>query len=112
MTEILLFHHAQGLTEGVIAFADELRAAGHMVVTPDLYDGRTFPSLGSGVAFAQEVGFGEIIARGQRAARGLRRDADRHLARRPSGPGAGARRAPRRAHRGCGPVGRVRRVMA
>ena len=45
MAEVLLFHHAQGLTEGVVAFADELRAAGHVVVTPDLYDGRTFPSL-------------------------------------------------------------------
>ena len=71
MAEILLFHHAQGLTEGVEAFADELRAAGHTVQTPDLYEGRTFPSLNSGVAFAQEVGFGEIIARGERAAEGF-----------------------------------------
>ncbi len=68
---VMLFHHAQGLTEGVEAFADELRAAGHTVQTPDLYEGRTFPSLNSGVAFAQEVGFGEIIGRGQRAAEGF-----------------------------------------
>jgi len=68
---VMLFHHAQGLTEGVQAFADELRAAGHTVQTPDLYEGRTFPSLNSGVAFAQEVGFGEIIGRGQRAADGF-----------------------------------------
>ena len=42
MTEILLFHHAQGQTPGFLAFADELRVAGHAVHAPDLYDGRTF----------------------------------------------------------------------
>src|SRR6478736_6769090 len=48
MTEILLFHHAQGLTPGVHAFADRLRAAGHTVHTPDLYDGHTFDVLYDG----------------------------------------------------------------
>jgi dienelactone hydrolase len=71
MAEILLFHHAQGLTEGVEAFAEELRSGGHAVQVPDLYEGRTFPSLSSGVAFAQEVGFGTIIERGRRAAEGF-----------------------------------------
>ena len=33
MTDIVLLHHAQGLTPGVHAFADELRAAGHQVTT-------------------------------------------------------------------------------
>jgi len=42
MAEVILFHHAQGLTDGVGAFADDLRAAGHVVHTPDLYEGRTF----------------------------------------------------------------------
>ena len=68
---VMLFHHAQGLTEGVEAFADELRAAGHTVQTPDLYEGRTFPSLDAGVAFAQETGFGTIIERGAGAAEGF-----------------------------------------
>ena len=45
MAEVLLFHHAQGLTPGVRAFADDLRAAGHIVHTPDLFDGRTFQSI-------------------------------------------------------------------
>lgn len=67
MAEVVLFHHALGLTPGVVAFADELRAAGHDVHTPDLFDGRTFPAIEDGVAYAQEVGFGEIIARGARA---------------------------------------------
>ena len=50
MAEVLLFHHAQGLTDGVRAFADELRAAGHTAHTPDLYEGRTFTDLGDGVS--------------------------------------------------------------
>ena len=41
MTEVVLYHHIQGLTEGVRSFADELRQAGHTVHTPDLFDGRT-----------------------------------------------------------------------
>jgi dienelactone hydrolase len=68
MAEVLLFHHAMGQTTGFQAFADELREAGHTVHTPDLFDGRTFGSIEDGVAHAQEVGFGEIIERGVRAA--------------------------------------------
>lgn len=71
MTEILLFHHAHGLTEGVRAFADELREHGHTVHTPDLYDGRTFDSLEDGVGYAEQIGFGEILERGVRAADGM-----------------------------------------
>ena len=51
MTEILLFHHIQGLTPGVVAFADVLRAAGHRVHTPDLFGGQTFPAIEDGFAF-------------------------------------------------------------
>jgi dienelactone hydrolase len=68
MTEVILFHHAQGLTDGVRAFADKLRAAGHVVHVPDLYDGKTFAELDDGIAYAQEVGFDTIIARGRAAA--------------------------------------------
>lgn len=71
MAEVLLFHHAQGLTPGVHAFADELRSAGHTVHTPDLYDGRTFDSLDEGMAYAGKIGFGEVVERGVRAADGL-----------------------------------------
>ena len=45
MTDVILFHHAQGLTAGVRAFADELRSAGHNVTVPDLYDGATWTPL-------------------------------------------------------------------
>ena len=71
MAEVALFHHAQGLTSGVVAFADELRRAGHTVHTPDLYDGRTFSTLDEGMGYAEEIGFGEVIERGVRAVEGL-----------------------------------------
>jgi dienelactone hydrolase len=71
MAEVLLFHHALGLTPGVVAFADRLRQAGHTVYTPDLFDGHTFQEIETGMGYVKEVGFGEIIARGERAADGL-----------------------------------------
>ena len=71
MAEVLLFHHAQGLTPGVLAFADELRGAGHVVHTPDLYDGNTFDDLDEGVGYARQVGFDNIAERGRLAAEGL-----------------------------------------
>lgn len=71
MAEVLLFHHAHGLTAGVLAFADELRRAGHTVHTPDLYDGHTYESLDDGLSHAQQTGFGQILQRGVRAADGL-----------------------------------------
>ena len=71
MAEVVLFHHAQGLTPGVAAFADELRRAGHTVHTPDLFEGRTFGTVEEGVAHAREVGFGEVTKRGVRAVEGL-----------------------------------------
>jgi dienelactone hydrolase len=74
VAEVLLFHHAQGLTPGVRAFADELRAAGHTVHTPDLFDGRTFGSIEDGMAFIKSVGFEAMQQRGIRAADGLPAD--------------------------------------
>jgi dienelactone hydrolase len=71
MAEILLFHHAQGPTPGVVAFADELRTAGHTVHTPDLYDGHTFDDLDAGIGYARSVGFQTVHDRGVAAAEGL-----------------------------------------
>jgi dienelactone hydrolase len=71
MAEVLLFHHAQGLTPGVRSFADTLRGAGHIVHTPDLFEGRTFDTLDAGMGFVMEVGFQAMIERGARAAQGL-----------------------------------------
>ena len=71
MAQILLFHHAQGLTDGVRAFADELRADERVVDALDLYDGRTFDDLDDGVAHARELGFDALTERGIRAADAL-----------------------------------------
>jgi len=68
MADVLLFHHAQGRTAGVLAFADELRRAGHTVHVPDMYEGQTFETLDDGLAYARQAGFGEIMERGVRAA--------------------------------------------
>jgi len=75
MTEVVLYHHVQGLTEGVRSFADQLRQAGHTVHTPDLFDGRTFDTIEDGMAFAREAGFGALAERGAEAAEEVRPDA-------------------------------------
>lgn len=51
---------AHGLTHGVREFADQLRAAGHRVTLPDLYDGATFDNLDDGVGHAEQVSFDTI----------------------------------------------------
>ena len=71
MSEIILFHHAQGLTDGVRAFAGELTAAGHTVHLPDLFDGRTFDTVEAGVAHAGDIGFDTVVDRAVAAAEHL-----------------------------------------
>ncbi len=63
MAEVLFFHHALGLTSGVHSFADRLRAAGHVVHTPDLFEGRTFATVDEGVAHAKSIGWGTVLER-------------------------------------------------
>jgi dienelactone hydrolase len=74
MAEILLFHHAQGLTDGVREFADTLTDAGHVVHLPDLYDGHTFEELDDGMAYVRSMGFDTVLERGRAAAEGLPND--------------------------------------
>lgn len=71
MAEVVLYHHVQGLTPGVHAFADELRRHGHTVHTPDLFVGRTFATIEEGMAYAHGEGFGALLERGVAAAEGL-----------------------------------------
>jgi dienelactone hydrolase len=63
VADIVLFHHAQGLTPGVQSFADRLRRAGHLVIVPDYYAGRTFATIEEGVLHAESIGFPELIER-------------------------------------------------
>ena len=71
MAELLLFHHVLGQTAGFLAFAQQLRDAGHVVHTPDLFEGRTFDSIEAGAAHVQQSGFADFIERGVAAADGL-----------------------------------------
>jgi dienelactone hydrolase len=70
MAEVVLFHHAQGLTDGVLEFAAELRGAGHTIHTPDLYEGETFRELDDGVAHMKELG-DTLMERSQAAMKAL-----------------------------------------
>jgi dienelactone hydrolase len=56
MVDVVLFHHVQGLTEGVLAFAERLRARGHVVHTPDLFEGQRPASVDDGFAYVGGVG--------------------------------------------------------
>ena len=71
MAEVVLFHHVLGLGDGVLAFADDVRAAGHTVHTPDLYEGRTFTEIDEGVAHEESIGFQEVVNRARKATDGL-----------------------------------------
>jgi dienelactone hydrolase len=66
MAEVVLFHHVQGLTDGVRAFAEALRAGGHTVHTPDLFDGECPATIEEGVAHARSLG-DEVDARADRS---------------------------------------------
>ncbi|MFI7605882.1 dienelactone hydrolase family protein [Micromonospora sp. NPDC049366] len=56
MADVVLFHHLLGLTDGVRAFADQLRAGGHTVHTPDLFDGERPATLDEGFALMKRLG--------------------------------------------------------
>lgn len=74
MSEIVLFHHVQGLTDGVRSLAEHLQQGGHTVHTPDLFDGRTFVTIEDGMAFARETGFGALGERGVAAGKAFPED--------------------------------------
>ena len=65
MTDVILFNHALGVTDGVRAFADRLRAGGHQVTVGDLFQGKTFDDIESGVAYEEELDWDEMVARSE-----------------------------------------------
>jgi len=71
MAEVVLFHHVQGLTDGVRAFADGLRAGGHTVHTPDLFDGEQPADVEAGLALVRSIGDESLRERADRALEGL-----------------------------------------
>lgn len=71
MTHVALFHSGLGLTQHVLDFADVLRADGHEVTTPDLYDGEVFDNLADGIAKRDALGIPELSRRGAVAVESL-----------------------------------------
>jgi dienelactone hydrolase len=74
VAEVVVFHHALGLTTGLEGFAERLGGAGHLVHLPDLYEGATFLELDEGVSFANGIGPGELLARAASSCAALRED--------------------------------------
>jgi dienelactone hydrolase len=66
MADVVLFHHLQGLTDGVSAFAEQLRADGHTVLTPDLFGGERPGSVDEGADYIHSVGAEVLDARADR----------------------------------------------
>jgi dienelactone hydrolase len=66
MAEVVLFHHVQGLTDGVRAFAEDLRADGHTVHTPDLFDGERPATIEDGMALTKRIGDAVLDERADR----------------------------------------------
>lgn len=71
VADIVVFHSVLGLRPVEFEFAGRLRAAGHRVTTPDLYDGRTAPALEEGFALKEAVGWDTITGRAHAAVRDL-----------------------------------------
>ena len=67
MADVILFHHALGMTDGVVAFAERLRDGGHQVTVADLFGGRRFDTIDEGVAYEEQLGWDEMIARSEAA---------------------------------------------
>ncbi|WP_328614848.1 dienelactone hydrolase family protein [Amycolatopsis sp. NBC_00355] len=71
MVNIVVFHSVLGLRPVELGAAERLRAAGHDVVTPDLYAGLTAATLDDGFALMDRVGWAAISRRAAEAVRDL-----------------------------------------
>lgn len=63
MATVVLFHSALGRRPAVKSFADRLRVSGHVVHTPDLYDGEVFDYLHAGAAKRDALGVPALLDR-------------------------------------------------
>ena len=74
MVQVVLFHHVQGLTDGVRDFAGRLGARGHTVQTPDLFDGERPASIQDGMALVEAIGSEALAERAERIIADLPQD--------------------------------------
>ncbi|MEW9551144.1 dienelactone hydrolase family protein [Nonomuraea sp. NPDC050783] len=75
MAQIVLFHSMLGLRPAERRAAERLRASGHDVVTPDLFDGRTASTIEEGFVLKDEqIGWPTIEQRAREAVRSLPAD--------------------------------------
>ncbi len=80
MADVVLFHSAYGLRPAILDDAHRLRAAGHQVTTPDLYDGAVFDDLDTGMAEKERIGPAELGRRAELAVRALSPSSNRVFA--------------------------------
>jgi dienelactone hydrolase len=71
MADVLLFHSVYGRRPAEAVIADRLRADGHRVTVPDLFGGRTAPTVEEGFAILEEVGWAAVAGRAEAAAADL-----------------------------------------
>ncbi len=71
MTEIALFHSVLGVRPGIQDAVDRLRATGHEVLVVDQYEGRVFDDYGEADAYAQSIGYPELMRRAVAAVESL-----------------------------------------
>jgi dienelactone hydrolase len=74
MTQIAVFHSVYGRPPAVLAAAERLRAAGHLVVAPDLYAGQVAASIEEGFALSDRIGWETIMRRASHAVRDMPAD--------------------------------------
>jgi dienelactone hydrolase len=67
MAEVVVFHSVLGLRPGVLGAADRMRAAGHTVHTPDLFEGEVFDDIDDGMRKEESLGYREIARRTEEA---------------------------------------------
>lgn len=67
VAHIVLFHHVLGLTPGIHQLAASFAAPDHEVSTPDLFKGRTFPDIESGLQYVNALGDEALMGRAERA---------------------------------------------
>jgi len=71
MTEIALFHSVLGVRPGIQEAAERLRTAGHEVLVVDQYEGRVFEDYDEADAYAQSIGYPELMRRAGAAVEAL-----------------------------------------